>query len=108
MDESYRETSSLTDRYQTTVPTAIRKALNVGKRDKLEYVVRRDGTVLLRRAERLRHEDKALEGFLALIERDIAQNPQNLVPLSARLQKRLDALVGDVAVNLGKKLRAKR
>ena len=108
MDDSHRETSSLTDRYQTTVPTAIRKALNVGKRDKLEYVVCKDGTVLLRRADKARHEDQALAGFLDLIERDIAQNPQRLAPLSMQVKRRIDALVGDVAVDLDKKLRTKR
>ena len=37
--------STLTDRYQTTVPNSVRRALRLGKRDKLRYRVQPDGTV---------------------------------------------------------------
>jgi len=43
--------STLTDRYQTTVPDAVRRTLKLRKRDKIRYVVRPDGAVLLTRAE---------------------------------------------------------
>ena len=39
--------STLTDRYQTTVPDAVRRALKLGKRDKIRYLVRPDGRVVL-------------------------------------------------------------
>ena len=42
--------STLTDRYQTTVPDAVRRALKLGKRDKIRYLVRSDGRVVLTRA----------------------------------------------------------
>ena len=35
--------SSLTDRYQTTVPETIRRALKLGKRDKIHYTVKPTG-----------------------------------------------------------------
>ena len=43
--------STLTDRYQTTVPDVVRRTLKLRKRDKIRYVVRPDGAVLLTRAE---------------------------------------------------------
>jgi bifunctional DNA-binding transcriptional regulator/antitoxin component of YhaV-PrlF toxin-antitoxin module len=32
--------STLTDRYQTTVPETVRRALRLGKRDKMRYTIR--------------------------------------------------------------------
>ncbi len=37
--------STLTDRYQTTVPDAVRRTPNLRKRDNIRYVVRSDGAV---------------------------------------------------------------
>ena len=42
---------SLTDRYQTTVPETVRRALRLGKRDKIHYTIRPDGEVVLSRVE---------------------------------------------------------
>ena len=42
--------STLTDRYQTTVPETVRRALRLGKRDKIHYTIRSDGEVVLTRA----------------------------------------------------------
>ena len=41
--------STLTDRYQTTVPETVRRALRLGKRDKIHYTIRSDGEVVLTR-----------------------------------------------------------
>jgi len=38
--------STLTDRYQTTVPETVRRALRLGKRDKIHYTIRPGGEVL--------------------------------------------------------------
>jgi antitoxin PrlF len=35
--------STLTDRYQTTVPVIVRHALGLGKRDKIHYTIRQEG-----------------------------------------------------------------
>jgi len=35
--------STLTDRYQTTVPETVRRALRLRKRDKIQYVIRPSG-----------------------------------------------------------------
>jgi antitoxin PrlF len=39
--------STLTDGYQTTVPETVRRALRLGKRDKIHYTIRPDGEVVL-------------------------------------------------------------
>ncbi len=43
--------STLTDRYQTTVPETVRRALRLGKRDKTHYTIRPGGEVVLSRVE---------------------------------------------------------
>lgn len=42
--------STLTDKYQTTVPGVVRKALGLKKRDRISCTILPDGDVLLRRA----------------------------------------------------------
>jgi antitoxin PrlF len=54
--------STLTDRYQTTVPDAVRKALHLGKREKIRYTIQPDGKVLLSRADQ-DETDPALDSF---------------------------------------------
>lgn len=75
--------SRLTDRYQTTVPESVRRALGLGKRDTLVYTLLDDGSVQLSRA----NDDPALAPFLALLTEDIARHPENLqaipIPFSA-------------------------
>ena len=66
--------STLTDRYQTTVPATVRRALQLGKRDKIHYRIRPDGEVVLMRADRSDEADPVLASFLRFIENDITAN----------------------------------
>ena len=88
--------STLTDRYQTTVPESVRRVLGLSKRDTLVYTVLDDGTVRISRA----NEDPALAPFLALLAEDIALHPENLQVVPDGLLRRIDDLVGDVDVDL--------
>lgn len=92
--------STLTDRYQTTVPEAIRRALSLNKRDKLQYQIMADGTVVLSRVAVARDDDQALLGFLALLENDIKDRPHTLRLLDAGQRDRARDLIGDVEVDL--------
>lgn len=92
--------STLTDRFQTTVPSTVRKALGLGQRDKIHYRVNDDGTASISRASEHHEEDPALLAFLDLIEKDIACHPEQLVLLDDDLLARMDALVGDLDDNL--------
>lgn len=97
--------STLTDRYQTTVPDAVRRALNLGKRDKLRYTVQPDGNVLLTRAADT-DTDPAMDAFLGFLANDMTQHPERLQALDKALMQRLQTLTAGVAVDLDAPLSA--
>lgn len=98
--------STLTDRYQTTVPETVRRALRLGKRDKIHYTIRPNGEVVLTRAEALEGNDPVLGQFLGFLARDIASHPERLQAVDAGLVQRLQSLVGDIEVDLDAALSA--
>lgn len=98
--------STLTDRYQTTVPNAVRHALKLGKRDKISYLIQPDGGVLLVRASSEKADDPVLGRFLDFLAHDIASHPEHLKSIDAGLQKRIKSLVKNVAVDLDAPLAA--
>ena len=98
--------STLTDRYQTTVPETVRRALRLGKRDKLHYAIRPSGEVVLTRAAPAEAEDPLLGQFLGFLARDIARHPERLQAVDAGLVARLQALVGNVELDLDAALSA--
>ncbi len=91
--------STLTDRYQTTVPDAVRKALQLGKREKIRYTIQPDGNVLLSRADQPA-SDPVLGSFLRFLARDIQDDPQRLKAATPELLSRIQNLVGDVDIDL--------
>ena len=98
--------STLTDRYQTTVPETVRRALQLGKRDKIHYTIRPSGEVVLTRAEQSEGDDPVLGQFLGFLARDIASHPERLQAVDASLVQRLQSLVGGVKVDLDTALSA--
>ena len=97
--------SALTDRYQTTVPQPVRRALGLRKRDRIRYAFRANGEVVLQRVStEPAEEDPALAPFLALLEQDIARHPERLQPIGADLVRRLQDLVGAIEVDLDEAL----
>jgi antitoxin PrlF len=97
--------STLTDRYQTTVPQPVRQALGLRKRDRIRYAFRANGEVVLQRVStEPAGEDPALAPFLALLEQDIATHPERLQPIGAELVRRLQDLVGAIEVDLDEAL----
>ena len=92
--------STLTDRYQTTIPETVRRALQLTKRDKLSYRIQADGSVLLLRAATADESDPALSAFLCFLAHDIAAHPEAIRALDGALQARLTDLVGGVEVDL--------
>ena len=106
MSASLEVESTLTDRYQTTVPETVRRALGLGKRDKLHYSIRPSGDVVLSRAESPTDDDPLLSQVLGFLARDIATHPERLQAVDAALAQRLQSLVGDVEVDLSAPLSA--
>ena len=93
--------AALTDRYQTTVPQPVRRALGLHKRDRIRFAFRANGEVVLQRVSPdPGEEDPALAPFLALLEQDIASHPERLQPIVADLVQRLQDLVGAIEVDL--------
>ena len=93
--------SALTDRYQTTVPQPVRRALGLRKRDRICYAIRANGEVVLQRlCPEPVEGDPALAPFLTLLQQDIAAHPERLLPITANLAGRLQELVGGIEVNL--------
>ena len=98
--------STLTDRYQTTVPEMVRRALRLGKRDKIHYTIRPNGEVLLTRAATAEGDDPVLGSFLDFLARDLANHPERLRAVDAGLVQRLQSLVSGVEVDLDAALSA--
>lgn len=98
--------STLTDRYQTTVPETVRRALKLGKRDKIHYTIRQDGEVVLTRAKASEVNDPVLGQFLNFLANDIARHPEHLKAVDASLVKRIQSVVGHVEIDLDAPLSA--
>ena len=92
--------STLTDRYQTTVPETVRRVLNLSKRDKIHYTIHPDGEVVLTRADPVEAEDPLLGQFLNFLASDIASHPERLQALDIGLVNRVKLLIASVEVSL--------
>ncbi len=98
--------STLTDRYQTTLPETERRALRLHKRDKIQYVIRPSGEVVLTRASDNESDDPVLGQFLGFLAHDIATHPGHLQLVSSDFVQRVQSLVGEMDVDLNTPLSA--
>jgi antitoxin PrlF len=98
-----QERSKLTDRYQTTVPRGVRNQLKLGKGDEIIYTVEPSGRVYIE-PMRAAECDPALGGFLDLVEADIKAHPERIRAFDGALNDRIQALVGDMDVDLDEPL----
>ena len=92
--------STLTDRYQTTVPETVRRALRLGKRDKIQYTIRPGGEVVLTRVDAAEGEDPVLGQFLGFLARDIASHPERLQAIDSTFVQHIQALASGIEVDL--------
>jgi antitoxin PrlF len=97
--QSSSSESTLTDRYQTTVPDPVRKALDLSKRDKIRYTIQPDGKVWISRVDRT-ESDPVLGKFLNFLARDLEKNPQALQAMSSALVSHVRTLVSGVEFDL--------
>ncbi|WP_420127592.1 type II toxin-antitoxin system PrlF family antitoxin [Longimicrobium sp.] len=90
--------SSVTDRYQTTVPNGVRKALGVQGKDRLAWEIRGDQAIV-RRAPQMTEEeedDPALEPFLRMLADDIEAHPERLQGMPEHLYRSILELTDGV------------
>jgi antitoxin PrlF len=81
--------STLTDKYQATVPDAIRKALKLNKRDRIRFTLQADGSVVLSRAAPGDPDDATVRHFLQLLARELESHPERFRALSPPLLKQV-------------------
>ncbi|ARD43216.1 type II toxin-antitoxin system PrlF family antitoxin [Colwellia sp. PAMC 21821] len=77
--------STLTDRFQTTVPSIVRKALHLNKKDKIKFIIQPNGSVILSRVEPT-ESDPVVESFLAFVAKDMQEYPEKIQPLTASIK----------------------
>lgn len=106
MPATFEVESTLTDRYQTTVPEMVRRSLGLGKRDKIHYAIRPNGEVVLSRAETSETHDPVLGQFLGFLSRDISEHPDRLQALDPHFVQRLQSLTLGTEVALDEPLSA--
>lgn len=94
-----QQISKLTERYQTTVPSAVRKRLKLNKGDQIRFGIAADGRVYI---EPVRDEggDPTITALLDSIEADIMAHPERVRVFGGTMHDRLKALVGDIDVDL--------
>lgn len=101
MSTLIEDDSTLTDRYQTTVPASIRRALKLKRRDRIHYTVRSDGEVVLSRAsDEVKHHDPVMVNFLNFLERDLLAHPENIHPMTANSLAEAESLTAGMEVDL--------
>ena len=91
--------STLTDRFQTTVPSPVRQALHLGKKDKIKYSIQADGSVIISRVE-TQQSDPVIGQFLCFLANDMQAHPEKLQPLTASMQESVEALLAGVEIDL--------
>lgn len=94
-----QEFSTLTDRYQTTIPASIRRALNLTKGDRIRYSLDASGRVYIEPIP-ADGSDTALGPFLDLLAADIRARPTALVSVGPALVAQMQALVEGVDIDL--------
>lgn len=96
--------SALTERYQTTVPEPVRRALNLQKRDRIKFQILANGTVVLAKAELEDEADPAIGAFLNFLEGDLFTNPGSLTPLTSERITELKALTQGIEFDINEPL----
>lgn len=77
----------------------MRRALRLGKRDKIHYSIRPSGEVVLSRSVAPEGDDPVLGQVMHFLARDIV-SPERVQAMDAGFFQRLQSLVGDLEVDL--------
>lgn len=91
-------TSKVTARSQTTLPSGVRAVLGLSPGERVGYVIE-GSEVKLVNATALDHEDPVLDRFLSFIARDVADNPDRLLPFPRALLDRARELTAGIEID---------
>lgn len=91
-------TSKLTERSQTTLPTGVRRVLDLEPGERIGYIIE-GNAVRLVNASAEDAEDPVFGKFLELLERDMIDHPDRLKPFPKSLLKLARALTNDVDID---------
>ena len=94
-------TSKVTYRWQTTVPSGVRRALGLNAGDEIAYVIEGD-RVVITRAEG--GEDPVVAAYLEFLTRAMSDRPDLITPFTAADIKGLDELLDGVHADLDEDL----
>jgi antitoxin PrlF len=94
-----RERSKITSKGQTTIPKSVRQALGVNYGGEITYVVDEGGRVSLLGVEE--QADPVIDGFLAFLAKDMADNPSHITAFPAPLAERMVAISAGLNVDTG-------
>jgi len=87
------------------VPDPIRRVLKLRRRDRIRYLVRADGSVVVERvADSPQSSDPVVGAFLSFLARDLERHPEQVRALEGSLRARIEALVANVDVDLDEPL----
>ena len=91
--------STLTARYQTTIPAMVRDSLGLSKGDTIRYSFSSDNQIVISRVESA-EEDPVIGDFLAFLARDMETNPQHIQAVSSNALHHVRSLVDGIEVDL--------
>ena len=86
------------------MPKTVRRALRLGKREKIPSTILSEGGVMLKRADTIEINDAALDPFLSFLARDLANQLEQLVAIDHDFAQRMQSLVEGVHVDLDQPL----
>lgn len=89
--------STVTERFQTTVPAPVRAAMSLGRGDELTWAMKEDGTFVVSKAS-TEHEDPAIQGFLKVLESGITEG--YVVPATVEMRDRVAELIDGVEFDM--------
>lgn len=104
MNTAIEDSSTLTDRYQTTVPASVRRAMKLERRDRIHYLIRPNGEVVLTRARDESSQDPVMASFLAFLESDLQKHPENIRPITASTFAEAERLTAGIEVDFDEEL----
>lgn len=96
---SLRAKSRLTERSQTTIPAAIRDALNLQPGETIEYSLLADGNVIISR-QTDSQENPIVSQFLNFLEKDMKENPRHIYPVPVALWNKINELTAGIDIDL--------